>query len=73
MAYYYYPGVPEHLPQADKDLIEKACRQHWTEINPEIASTEEARKIMRVIENQKFHLEECRDEAREERYEREEE
>ena len=65
MAYYYYPGVPDHLPQADKDLIYSACKQHWTEIHPELAITEEARLIVERIEMDKAVREDCMEDARE--------
>lgn len=52
--------IPAGLPEHDVELIRKAFRQRWEDIEPEAALTETARDRLEDIAQSKYHREESR-------------
>lgn len=52
--------IPAGLPEHDVELLKKAFRQRWEDIDPEAALTETARYRLEDISLSKYHREECR-------------
>lgn len=46
------------MTEKDKQLIEKARRSYWADINEDEADTEEAREILHRIAVDRYHYEE---------------
>ena len=56
----YIYDIPAGLPEHDAELIRKAFRQRWEDIEPEAALTETARDRLEDIAQNKYHREESR-------------
>lgn len=58
--YNVYFDTPKHLPEHDRELIDKAHKAQWENIDEFAAETEEGRYVLHMICTRKYHLDEAR-------------